>query len=241
MLISPISLLIASVINFFLAIFVYFLVKKLAVRSKHPKAAAWCAVVAWYLLPLPFLGHEFSKSRLPTDEYMINNFTQNREAFEHLVKLYREEYLLNDTSKSWDYLPETKATKDNLGIWDLAYRSDMVWFENPYSPESAKAKFEKMKSGLIEYNLRDRRLLSVVVDMKGGLNFPLKKSYLNLPMEPKIIDGKLLYPLGHLPEKFPQGFLVVTDSLDNYQNRLMRGDCAVKRIDKFWFLQLCKA
>lgn len=241
MLISPISLLIASVINFFLAIFVYFLVKKLAARSKHPKAAAWCAVVAWYLLPLPFLRHEFSKSRLPTDEYMINNFSQNREAFEHLVKLYREEYLLYDTSKSWDYLPETKATKDKLGIWDIAYRSDMVWFENPYSPESAKARFEKMKSGEIRLNERDRRLFSVVVEIHGGMRGLLKKSYLHLPMEPKIIDGRLLYPLGHLSEKYPQGFLVVTDSLDNYHKRLMRGDCAVTRIDKFWFLQLCKA
>lgn len=241
MAISPILLLIANIINLFLAIGVYFLAKRLASGSRRPKTVALAAVAAWYLLPLPFIWHELNKSRLPSDEYMIRSLEENRADFELLVKLYREEYLLGDTSKSWDYLPETKATKHKLGILHFSYRSDMVWLENPYSPESARGRFNKIKSGEITLNERDRRLYSIIIDVHGGMAGLLKKSYLHLPMEPKVIDEKLLFPLGHSPEKFPQGFLSVTRLLDNYHNRLSRGQCAVKKIDKFWFLQLCKA
>lgn len=234
-------------INIIVSLGIYFITKKATSNSRHPKVAGCIAVLVWLLAPAFLIWREFTINTLPTDEYMIRQLHENKEDFEYLVKLYREEYLLDDTSKRWDYLPETAAIKNRLGVREIAYVSRMSWFENPYSHDAAEKRLENIKSGNYAWSERDRRDKGVIIDLNNSLKTPIKlgglisKSYLHLPMEPKIENGKLLYPYNPLLEPEKQDFIPVREDLNEVPENSERGSCYVKPIFPQWFIYLCRS
>jgi hypothetical protein len=122
----------------------------------------------------------------------------------------------------------------------------MNWFENPYSADSAKSHFDRVRQG--EFTpVRDKRMKSVIIDIQGSMQSSMRaagfitKSYLHFPMEAKIESGKLYYPYNHLFESNDQPFMYMRQSLDQYQSDWDRGQCFLKKIERQWFIQLCRS
>lgn len=241
------ALLVGGIINLFLAISIYFLVKKLTNKSRHPKRWAWLAVAIWYALPLPYIWWQFYVMPLPSDEYMTSHFHKHRGEFEALVKAYREQNSTSDPTTHWDFPEHIRDVKTKTDVWRLTSKSSMRWFENPYSVEAAKLFHEKRTRGDVNV-FKNHGFDGVIVIMNNARYHSLReraeisKSYLHIPQIPRIENSKLLYPVNPSSSKYAkQRYLVIKESLDNFPDHWERGECFLKPLDAQWFIQLCKS
>lgn len=70
----------------------------------------------------------------------------------------------------------------------------------------------------------------------------LQKGYRHYPQVPQVKDGHILIPGYDLNNKpIVQAGDRVLDSLDDYPPDWKRGECVLKRIDLYWFIQMCRA
>jgi hypothetical protein len=70
----------------------------------------------------------------------------------------------------------------------------------------------------------------------------LQKGYRHYPQVPQVKDGHILIPDYDLNNKpIVRAGDRVLDSLDDYPPDWKRGECVLKRIDDYWFIQMCRA
>jgi hypothetical protein len=230
-----------------LTVALYFMAKNFKANSTYAKRLEWLvfsmclgvisSFILWKLIVLP----------LPTDEYMTKYFNEHRDEFDVLVKAYRESHLLEDPRADWDYSAEIEEIKKKSDVWYVTSVSGMQWHENPYSMEAAED-FRKRRENMSITIDSDRARAGVIVVLNNSNTSSIKelalidKSYLHIPMIPRIENNKLLYPVDGSKSKYAkQRYIALKSSLNYYPENWERGECFVRPLDAQWFIYLCKA
>lgn len=227
-------------VTLFLAIVIYFLVKKLASQSQYAKHCAWASVIIFYTAKFWYILPKLNVQPQPSDEYMIKHFQEHRADLEALVKAYREEHLIINPRVSWDATEHIKEIKRKTDVSRLHSHSSILWFENPYSNNAEDYFSHKIKRESINV-FRNHSYNEVVVELNNSTSHSVieqktvVKSYLHIPQVPKIEDGELLNPVGSTGP----GNMLVMNSLDKYPYDWERTECFVKPLDLQWFILLC--
>ena len=244
----------------------YSIVNKRLVRNK------W---LAWTWPMLVIVGVSFLVyyrlwiwNPLPRDEEMIEHFQAHRADFEEAVRRYREYPHLPDKDTSlWFKEGDTLEVYKRAGIDSITYLIPM-WLPNPYSVETAifvdkivdqpgRAPFEKYSSLGITPATTPRIDHPDIMDDSGFRKFSLKfgivwKSYYYTPEEPRVVHGKMLWPLTTVGKGFPgstyhelervsvrQSESQVLSTLDVFPDNWGIMGCVYRQIEPQWFLQMC--
>jgi hypothetical protein len=194
-------------------------------------------VTVFSLLSLSALGFIARSDSLVSDEKMIENFKNNRAAFQELVASY---YKDGQKQIIWRATPRVIELKRITGVEDIA-DGPGYWFENPYSPEAAE-KVKKMHDEKLWAQFKDRKSLIITMPVADGYGkYPLYtvnkwKGYFYYPVDPMIERNRLVLPRRiNGPAKF-QGDEVL-DSLNSFPRG--KNGCALRKIEPHWFIRRC--
>jgi hypothetical protein len=177
---------------------------------------------------------------LPSDEEMINNFHRNREDFEQLAEIYR-----NDTSVPVDDIGNLRPTDQVRAIMERvnvsAIYSDQVLWIGP-DPYVNWVRSRERELELQRFGSTPRRFYGVKMDyahrevISTTYMANVYKRYYYIPEVPKFKGGILQVPASLLA-----GISSVEPTLNTYE-KIFQGpcDCAVREIVPHWFIQVCR-
>lgn len=177
--------------------------------------------------------------RLTPDQVMIDNFRNNKPAFEELVNAYLASGSRNG---QWDHLPRVIKLKRQTGVERIT-DGPGYWFDDPYSLEAAQKlrEIDENKSW-DHYHGRKPAIVRMPVE-KGYGHYTLLagnswKDYFYFPADPRIEDGRIVPPRELDGITYPG--TRVLDSLDSLDSAPGgRSDCYFRKIEPRWFIQRC--
>lgn len=227
-----------SLINIgYLVLWVFLICIMCLVAWRFSKSKKITAVTAFSLLALSALGITIFSDPLVSDEKMIENFKNNRAAFQELVASY---YKDGQKQMIWRATPRVIELKRITGV-ERIIDGPGYWFENPYSTEAAE-NLKKMRDEKLWDEFRDRKALIIKMPVANGYGeYPLYtvnkwKDYFYYPVDPMIERNRLVLPRrADGPAKF-QGHEVL-DSLNSFPRG--KNDCALRKIEPHWFIRRC--
>ena len=174
--------------------------------------------------------------RLTPDQEMIDNFRNNKPAFEELVNAYLAS---GGRNGQWDRLPRVIELKRQTGVERIIDGPD-YWFNDPYSLEAAQKlrEIDENKSW-DHYHGRKPAIVRMPVE-KGYGHYTLIagnswKDYFYFPADPSIKNGRIVPPRELDGSTYPG--TRVLDSLDSAPGG--RSDCYFRKIEPRWFIQRC--
>jgi len=220
------------------AVFAFLLISIASfITWKLSKSKNITAITVFSLLTLSAIGLITRSDSLVSDEKMIENFKNNRAAFQELVASY---YKDGQRAIIWRDMPRVIELKRITGVKHVA-DGPGYWFENPYSPEAAE-KLKKMRDEKLWDEFRDRKALIISMSVADGYGeYPLYsvnkwKNYFYFPVDPMIENNRLVLPRrSDGPAKF-QGDEVF-DSLNSFPRG--KNGCALRKIEPHWFISRC--
>jgi hypothetical protein len=174
---------------------------------------------------------------LPRDEEMIRNFREHREGFERLVRAFR-----HDSSLPFDALgqcmvptPTVAGIMKYVGVDKLCTDRTKWMPPDPYAESArsrgcySKASYRELSGIRFVYGHGDVIRLNTLLPA-------VSKLYYYIPLEPEIEDGRLKipYPGG------PLGKAYLSDNLNEYPPDFESSDCAYRKIEPHWFIELCQ-
>ncbi len=225
-------------INIFYLILLIFLIFIAGfIAWKFSKSKKITAITVFSLLSLSAIGLIAYSDPLVSDEKMIENFKNNRAAFQELVASY---YKDGQRAIIWKDMPRVIELKRITGVKHVA-DGPGYWFENPYSPEAAE-KLKKMRDEKLWAQFHDRKSLIISMpETKGYGEYTLYygnkwKGYFYYPVDPMFENNRLVLPRRtDGPAKF-QGDEVL-DSLNSFSRG--KNGCALRKIEPHWFISRC--
>lgn len=227
-----------SLINIvYFVLWVFLIYISCLIAWKFSKSKKITVVTVFSLLSLSALGFIARSDSLVSDEKMIENFKNNRAAFQELVASY---YKDGQKAIIWRDMPRVIELKRIAGV-ERIIDGPGYWFENPYSPEAAE-KVKKMHDEKLWDLFHDRKSLIIKMPEADGYGeYPLYtvnkwKDYFYFPVDPMIENNHLVQPRKiNGPAKF-QGHEVL-DSLNSFPRG--KNDCALRKIEPHWFIRRC--
>jgi len=177
---------------------------------------------------------------LPTDEEMIANFYKNREDFDRLARIYREDKWVPAIMRVLIPTPEITAIMARINV--TAVKGDGgIWIPpDSYSmdPDSLERKLElkigrdgpaaRKYSGVI-FSYKDGRVI------RRNYGQPVYKQYYYVPVVPKVEDG-VLVPPGTSTWSDNR----VLESLNRYPSGFATFNCVYRQIEPQWLIRMCQ-
>jgi hypothetical protein len=221
----------------YLVLWIFLICTLCFIAWKFSKSKKIATATVFSLLGLSALGMTIFSDPLVSDEMMIENFKNNRAAFQELVASY---YKDGQRAIVWRDMPRVIELKQITGVEQII-NGPSHWLENPYSPEAAE-KLEKMLDEKLWDQLHERKSLIIKMPVADGYGeYPLYsvnkwKDYFYFPVDPMIENNRLVRPRKlNGPAKF-QGDEVF-DSLNSFPRG--ENDCALRKIEPHWFIRRC--
>ena len=226
-------------INIFYLILLIFLIYILCLFVwKISKSKKITVITVFSLLSLSAIGLIAYSDPLVSDEKMIENFKNNRAAFQELVSSY---YKDGQRVIIWKDMPRVIELKRITGV-ERIIDGPGYWFENPYSPEAAE-EMKKMQDEKLWGQLHNRKSLIIKMPVANGYGeYPLYsankwKDYFYYPVDPMIENGHLVLPREPQGSAKFQGHEVL-DSLNSFPRG--KNDCVLRKIEPHWFVRRCQ-
>ena len=188
---------------------------------------------------------------LVSDEEMIANFKAHREDFQRLTQLYLTEGYGNrlmDFKWGEGVSLETLILLERTGVDQIDGTSfGGLWLPDPYSVETARL---AEKQDVLEVNPYESLIFEFTDTLRHRVPsfryFIVTKNLTYFPVEPRIENGELLWPVGldgNYRHRAP-----VLSSLNAYPaiwERDRSGNysfsCVYRQIEPQWFIEMCRA
>lgn len=175
--------------------------------------------------------------RLPSDEEMIRNFQEHREGFEGLVRAFGHDPSLPFDTFGQCIMPTPAIAEimKYVGVDTLCTDRTRWTQPDPYAKDArsrgchSKTSCRELSGIRFAYDHGDVVRLNTLLPA-------VSKLYYYIPLEPEIKDGRLRipYPGG------PLGNAYFSDNLNEYPPDFESSDCAYRKIESHWFIELCQ-
>jgi len=187
---------------------------------------------------------------LVPDEEIISNFNAHREDFERLTQLYLSEaygnrlHVFKGEFASRN-TPETLRLLERTGIHEVVGTSaGGLWLPNPYSVETAQL---AKKQSVLRANPYEALIFYFSefdrYEVPSLRYRKVCKSLYYVPVQPKIENGELLWPVG-IDGSYGKKAAVVS-SLNHYPSvwgfeSTYKNQCVYRQIEEQWFIKMCR-